>query len=265
MFPRLRVVTVGLVFSGILAFSLFAVVSSGAAAKAGGKVVSAKLTPKTSFTAAQAKTIKLKCKFSPATKRAVFLLQVKKGSKWAKVRSVTKKGSIKAYTSTVKKLFGSKAVKVGKYRVKVSADANSVTRKFSVVKTTSGGVTRPLAGRWTATNGVYFYVMPDQANVIHFDFSFDWSFGGSCFGHDENWTITAVPIADGSFSKSSVSVISYVGAGDTDFGGTFDSPTTAHGTVTLLPYHPPCAYINQFFSEGPLSWTATRQDASQPS
>ena len=90
--------------------------------------------------AAQAKTVKLVCKFSPASTRFDYLLSLKKGAKWVTVRSVNKTGSFKgSYTMTVKKLFGSKAVKIGQYRVKVSADANSVTRGFKVVKATSGG------------------------------------------------------------------------------------------------------------------------------
>ena len=128
--PRLAYAT--LVLGAVLVFSLLGIVSSGASVKAGGKVVSAKLTPKTSFTAAQANTVKLVCKFSPASKRATFQLSLKKSAKWVKVRNVTKKGNIKTSATTVKKLFGSKAVKVGQYRVKVSADANSLTRKFAV-------------------------------------------------------------------------------------------------------------------------------------
>jgi len=133
MSARLRLAAAVSVLGVALVFSALGVFSASASAKARGKVVSAKLTPKTSFTAAQAKTTKLVCKFSPASKRAVFLLSMKKNAKWVKVRSVTKKGRIKTYTTTAKKLFGSKAVKVGQYRVKISADANSVTRKFRVV------------------------------------------------------------------------------------------------------------------------------------
>ena len=61
---------------------------------------------------------------------------MKQGAKWAKVRSVSKTGSFKgSFTMTAKALFGSKSVKVGQYHVKLSADANSLTRKFTI----SGG------------------------------------------------------------------------------------------------------------------------------
>ena len=132
MARRLRLASATLALSAALVFSLVGVFSASASAKPKGKVVSAKLTPKSSFTAAQATTTKLVCKFSPASKRVVFLLQMKKGSKWAKLRSTTKKGSIKTNTTTVNKLFGPNAVKVGQYRVKISADANSMTRTFTV-------------------------------------------------------------------------------------------------------------------------------------
>jgi hypothetical protein len=137
---RLRLVAASSVLSVMLASSLAGVVSSGASTKAGGKV-SARLS-KTSFPAVQAKTVKLVCKFSPASSRFGYLLSLKKGAKWVKVRSVKKTGSFNgSYSMTVKQLFGSKAVKIGQYRVKVSADANSVTRSFKVVKATSGGST----------------------------------------------------------------------------------------------------------------------------
>lgn|GEM_PF-4449673 len=145
--------------SAALAFSALGVFSASASAKPKGKVVSAKLTPKSSFTAAQATTTKLVCKFSPASKRVVLLLSIKKGSKWAKVRSVTKKGSIKTYTTTVKKLFGSNAVKVGEYRVVISADANSMTRKLTVTTVTepsssdeSGGPSPNAPGAFSKTS-----------------------------------------------------------------------------------------------------------------
>jgi hypothetical protein len=124
------------VLSAALAFSALGVFSASASAKPRGKVVSAKLTPRSSFTAAQANTVKLVCKFSPASKRVIFLLSMKKSAKWVKVRSVTKKGTFKTYTTTVKKIFGSKAVKAGQYRIKISADANSLTRKLTVTAVT---------------------------------------------------------------------------------------------------------------------------------
>ena len=136
MSARVRLGAAGLVLGGLLVFSLLGVVSSGASAKTKGKVVSGKLTPKTSFTAAQATATKLVCRFSPASTRVVLLLSVRTNAKWVKVRSVTKKGTFKTYATTVKKLFGAKAVNAGQYRIKISADANSLTRTFTVTAVT---------------------------------------------------------------------------------------------------------------------------------
>jgi len=231
------------VLSGMLALSLLGVVSSGASVEAGGKVVSARLT-KTSFTAAQARTVKLKCRFSPATKRAVFLLQKKKGSKWVKVRSTTKSGSIKAYTTTVKKLFGSKAVRVAQYRVKVSADANSVSRFFRIKRKAGVGdpdtSTAPNAGLWSnekigSDNGVRFYVEPTRKNVLRFDYWYHYSgetaacTGDSAVGTPATGALSMIPVhPDGSFFYSALT--STAGSSFT-ISGIFDSPTSAHGTA----------------------------------
>ena len=153
MFPRPRLVTAGFVLSGMLALSLLGVVPSGASVAASGSV-SAHLT-KTSLTAAQAGSVKLVCEFSPVSTRWGYVLSLKKGAKWMTLRSVNKTGSFKgSHTVTVKKLFGSKAVTIGQYRVKVSADANSVTRTFKVVKATPAGGTgaAPAPGAFSKTS-----------------------------------------------------------------------------------------------------------------
>ena len=96
-----------------------------------GKLTSAKLSKK-SFPSSQARKVKLTCKFSPKSKIFRYVLSIKKGKKWAVVKSVKKTGSFKTYTSTVKKLFAGKAVKRGIYRLKLSADRNSKTLGFKV-------------------------------------------------------------------------------------------------------------------------------------
>ena len=137
MSARARFGAAGLVLSGALVFSLLGVVSSNASAKPRGKVVSAKLTPNTSLTTDQATATKLVCRFSPASARVVVLLSIKSNATWVKVRSVTKKGTIKTYATTVKQLFGSRAVEAGQYRIKISADANTLTRTFTVTAVTA--------------------------------------------------------------------------------------------------------------------------------
>jgi hypothetical protein len=349
MAPRPRLASATLVLSAALVFSLVGVLSLGASLKAGGKVVSASLT-KTSFPASQAGTVKLVYKFSPASSRFGYLLSLKKGAKWVKVQSVNKKGSFKgSYKMTVKKLFGSKSVQVGQYRVKVSADANSVRRSFRVVETTpppgafskaspgngatgqalsvvlswassskaasyeycvdttdnnacdgswvsTGSATSnnpsglvfdtayywqvraknasgttdadsgswfsfrtsgPLAGHWTGSAGpspfaVDFYVSPDQTKIIHFGFKY----ALACV--TEGWILdgTQRSIESKSFSANNYGVI---------YSGTFDSTTGAHGTVNLTDFYIGCPAPDVYVTAGPYSWTATWQDASQPS
>jgi hypothetical protein len=97
-----------------------------------GKIASAKLT-KTSFKSSQARKVKLVVSFSPASRKFNYLLSFKKGVKWVTVRSVKKNGNFAGTRRmTVKSLFGKKAVKRGRYRLKLTADANSRTLSFKV-------------------------------------------------------------------------------------------------------------------------------------
>jgi hypothetical protein len=187
MFPLSRRYVVGFL-SGMLVFSLIGVVSSGASVEAGGKVVSARLT-KTSFTAAQAGTVKLVCKFSPASSRFGYLLSWKKGAKWAKVRSVNKKGSFSgSYKMNVKKLFGSKSVKVGQYRVKVSADANSITRKFTVKKAPAPAPAPGVFSKTSPANGATEQLTSaalswgSSSNAASYEYCIDTTNDNTCAG-----------------------------------------------------------------------------------
>jgi hypothetical protein len=101
-------------------------------AKPSGKIVSCKLSKK-SFLRSQARKVKLTCKFSPKSKVFRYVLSLKKGKKWALVKSARKTGSFKTYTATVKRLFASKPIKRGSYRLKLSADRNSKTLRFKVI------------------------------------------------------------------------------------------------------------------------------------
>jgi hypothetical protein len=96
-----------------------------------GKIKSAKLSKK-SFSASQAGKVKLTCKFSPKSKVFKWALSLKQGKKWTIVKRVSKSGSFKKITLSVKKLFAGKPIKRGQYRLKLSADKNSKTLKFKV-------------------------------------------------------------------------------------------------------------------------------------
>ncbi len=90
---------------------------------------------KASFSASQASSVKLVCKFPGKSGSFSYLLTHKIGKKWQTVKSVKKvsyrKGS---YTMTVKKVFAGKAVKLGSYRLKISAGGASKLLAFKVVK-----------------------------------------------------------------------------------------------------------------------------------
>ena len=107
----------------------------------------------------------------------------------------------------------------------------------------------PTPGYWKSATGDEFYVTPDQANVINFAVSF---YVSQCGASVTAGRTSPVPIVN----KKTFSFTGSVYA-----SGTFDSPTTAHGTdgVSSL-YVYDCGYV----TAGPWSWTATWQDASQP-
>ncbi len=283
MHPRPRLVAASLILSGALVLSLLAAVSSGASPAASGKV-SAHLT-KTSFTAAKAGSVKLVCTFSPASGRWNYVLSRNSGGKWTKVRSLSRTGSFKGtYNTTVKKLFGSKPVKVGKYRIKVSADANSVTRTFSVIKSassngdsggTSGGSggtgtdSKPEAGHWVSTSlgaghggvtSVSFDVSAGQASVAGFSFEYDYSSPG-CSGSARAWIDTPSPIASGAFDTPASSSWSSSAAGvapaSGTFHGVFDSASQAHGTAQML-LMVSCGGFMTSANTGTFTWTAAR-------
>lgn len=176
-----------------------------------------------------------------------------------KVRSVTKSGNIKAYTTTVKTLFGSKAVKVAQYRVKVSADANSLSRKFKVTKATSPpppAALVPKAGFWMGlgNDGVISYVITftvtaGGTNVTSFKVTFD-DLGCEIAGG--NVTATSLyPIASGSFASAA--------RGNPMFGGSFDTETKAHGTSRVTGYESDACGESEYEE---ASWTASWHSAS---
>jgi alpha-tubulin suppressor-like RCC1 family protein len=98
--------------------------------------ISAHLT-KTIFKTSQAKSVKLIYSFSSKSKSFSYRLNFKKGSRWQLVTSVKKTGSFKGSKSiTAKKLFAGKSVKVGSYRLKLSADKGSKALNFKLVSST---------------------------------------------------------------------------------------------------------------------------------
>jgi len=97
-----------------------------------GKIASALLS-KTSFKSSEARKVKLTYRFAPRSTGFTYLLSIKNGSKWVIVRSVKRTGSFSgSHKMTVKQLFGSKPVKRGSYRLRLSANVNSKLLGFRV-------------------------------------------------------------------------------------------------------------------------------------
>jgi hypothetical protein len=154
MIPRARA---RLCVSGLLLGCLLALLSVGTAAAApsshlttatasGGKI-SAHLT-KTRFTPAQAGKVKLIYSFSKPSKSFSYLLTFKKGTKWQTVKRVKKQGYFKgSHAMTVKKVFAGKPVKVGSYRLKLSADGGRKLLSFKVVKATPTATPTPTGSK----------------------------------------------------------------------------------------------------------------------
>ena len=120
--PRNRRKSVAFLAGSVLCALALAGISGPAAAAtsahSSGKI-SAHLT-KTSFKSSQAGSVKLIYRFSSSSKSFSYLLNFKKGSKWR----------------TVKKVFAGKSVKIGSYRLKLSADKGSKSLNFKVVSST---------------------------------------------------------------------------------------------------------------------------------
>jgi len=113
--------------------------SAGATRNLASGRISARLNEKV-FTSNQAVSIKLIYRFSKPSRSFAYRLDFKLGKKWQPVRSAKstkKRGYFKGpKTVTVKKLFAGKAIKLGRYRLKLSADKGNQLLVFKVVKAT---------------------------------------------------------------------------------------------------------------------------------
>ena len=108
----------------------------GGAASFGAAPVKAPLTAHlaaTTLASAQAGEIGLSFRFHRPSSRFSLLLERRQRAKWLPLRSVTLKGRFTGVRrSTVKKVFGNRAVRTGSYRLRLSSDAGSVSLRFSV-------------------------------------------------------------------------------------------------------------------------------------
>ena len=266
----------------VLVASTGAVMGSTSPASAASAKVSAHLT-QTSFTKAEASQVELAYEFSATSRHFGYRLSRKSASKWVTVRNVSKKGKFKgAHTRTVKRLFGSKPISAGRYRVRVTADANAVTLKFAVTAPSAAAVV-PKPGTWKSVSvsggggqvsvtGISFVVAPDGKSLTNFTFDYTYSgvmlppFTQQCSGSSRTYALggAETPISDGQFAGPSGSTGAWyqpnqVIGGSGSWTGAFDSPTSAHGTATFSWGFIGMGCMRTTGSLGPFPWTAVQE------
>jgi hypothetical protein len=181
-------------------------------------------------------------------------------------------------TRTISQLFGLSAAKIGQYRLKLFSDESDLTLSFTVVKppTLIRGEPTPRAGHWTGSttasnfspSSVAFYATPDHRGVIKFSFSYNIqvpthppALPGFCsvFGKGVLQSKPTVITA-----KSFKATGNLTTGGTFSISGTFASPISARGMVGLqgIPASTDCGGA---VSVGPVSWSATWENARQPS
>jgi hypothetical protein len=122
--------------TGTLVLVLSAAGGPGAPRAVAADAIAGHLT-KTSFTAAQAKSVKLTYTISKRSKSFAYSLSIKSGSKYKLIKKVTKKGSFNGRrTMTMSQVFAGKTIKVGSYRLTLSADKGQRTLAFKVADAT---------------------------------------------------------------------------------------------------------------------------------
>ncbi|MGD0273341.1 MAG: S8 family serine peptidase [Gaiellaceae bacterium] len=97
-----------------------------------GRITAASLS-RTVFERSEAAKTKLIYRFSPLSKSFRYVLSLRKGAKWVVVRRVSRKGVFKgSRTSTIKALFARTPIVPGRYRLRLSADANTRQLAFRI-------------------------------------------------------------------------------------------------------------------------------------
>jgi len=133
---RLRLTVFGVVLLGMAVLPLGGRVASSPAAAAQKAAGLGKLTANltaTRLAPVQASEARLSFRFLRPSTRFSYLLERRQGGRWIPLRSVKRKGHFKgAHVSTVKQLFGRKAVRVGSYRLRLHSDRSSVSLRFSI-------------------------------------------------------------------------------------------------------------------------------------
>jgi len=89
---------------------------------------------KTTFTRAQAGSVKVSYTISRRSNAFVYVLSIKSGTKYQLVKQVAKKGSFRGRrTMTMPQVFAGRPIRVGRYRLVLSCDKGRLTLTFRVV------------------------------------------------------------------------------------------------------------------------------------
>jgi hypothetical protein len=121
------------------------------------------------------------------------------------------------------------------------------------------------AGGGVTATGLFFNVASDQRTVSAFGFSYEYSgpikvpYSGPCSGSGDSAESAPSPISKGEFFTPGATG-PWTGAASGTFHGTFDSPTTAHGTAQMSAYVGGSGcFMSGTSYTGTFNWTATRQ------
>ncbi len=225
----------------------------------------------TRFEESQAESVKVVYRFSKRSHRFGYRLAVKDDGAWQRVHSLHKKGHFKGkHTARVTTFFAGQPVGVGHYRLRLASDAGSAVLRFSVIASVPRPVgVKPQAGRWEATSltgstsgggamvtSLGFTVATDQTTVSSLGFGYTFTFGG-CFTTGYSSMAASSPFVSPSFSLGYGATGPWTGAASGSIDGTFDSPTSAHGTGTMQASCSAPASGQVIGRTGTFSWTAT--------
>ncbi len=241
--------------------------STSAVAKAR---ISAHLTDQ-EFTASEAGAVRLVYSFSKRSRHFQYRLMVKRNGTWQTVHRVQRIGRFKgSHTMALTKLFAGSPVEIGDYRLKVGADVGHTTLGFSVTQPEPAVVT-PQAGTWRSTvlsgpvsgggatvTELTFTVGADQASVTTLGFGYTFTFASCSSGGFSSANPPPSPIANAQFQHPTGATGAWTGQAIGSLTGTFDSPTSAHGTGTMKAMMFCTGFGMVSGNTGTFSWTATR-------
>jgi alpha-tubulin suppressor-like RCC1 family protein len=185
---RLRSTVFGVVLLGAVMLPLGGrIASSPAARKApGAGRLTARLAA-TRLAPAQASEVRLDYRFHRPSARFSYLLQRKRGGKWIALRSVTLKGRLTgAHSTTVRHIFGQRAIRAGAYRLRLRSDLNLVSLRFSIF------TARPVTGvTGVSAGGMVTCILVHGGGVKCWGYNVDGELG------DSTMTSSSTPVSVG--------------------------------------------------------------------